>query len=215
MRQIRKLKSGERFGRLTVIKLDRIEKYTCPKGVNHFIEFYLCICDCGKTKTTRKSNLIYGLCKSCGCLEYETSKSKNNKHRKHGQTGTRLYKCWCNMISRCYRKNDIDYKHYNKLGITVCDEWKDNSSAFIKWAKENGYKENLTLDRINTYKGYFPENCRWVTTAEQNRNQTATVKILYNNKTYCLAELSRETNIPRTTLKRKIERGEILAKIIK
>ena len=208
------LNAGDRFGRLTLVELDHTQKYKSPKGVAHNIEFYLCVCDCGNTKIVNKQSLIYGKCKSCGCLEHENQKSKQTKHRTHSYTGTRLYKCWTNMKSRCYRKNDIDYTHYNKLGITVCKEWKNNAQAFIDWALHNGYKDDLTLDRINTYKGYSPSNCRWVTLAEQNRNQTQTVKINYKGKIYCLAELSRLLNIPRTSLRRKIETNKINATLL-
>lgn len=204
MKKTKFLNYGDKFGQLTVIKLYDIKKYTSPKGVSHYTQYYLCICDCGKTKITRKTSLIYGKCKSCGCLEYKNQTSKQNKYKKHGKTGTRLYKCWCNMKSRCYRKNDIDYKYYNKLGIKVCKEWKNNAVAFMDWAVKNGYQDNLTLDRINTYGDYCPKNCRWITLAEQNKNQTQTTKIKYNNKIYNLSELSRLLNIPRTTLRRKI-----------
>lgn len=202
------LKTGDRFGKLSVVCLDHIKKYTSPKGINQFKEYYLCVCDCGRTKITQKQCLLYGGCKSCGCLEYANQISKEVKHRTHGYTGTRLYKCWCNMISRCYRKNDINYKHYHdKLGITVCDEWKNNSSSFIKWALKNGYQDNLTLDRIDTYKGYYPENCRWVTHKEQMCNQTTNRNITIDGETKLFTHWCKFYNIHRRTVTSRIEKG--------
>ena len=87
----------------------------------------------------------------------------------------RLYRLWQNMKSRCYSKNNAAYKNYGGRGIKVCNEWLD-PKKFINWALENGYDENApkgqcTLDRINNYKGYSPENCRWISMKEQIKNK--------------------------------------------
>lgn len=87
----------------------------------------------------------------------------------------RLYKVWQGMKERCYNKNNHAYMNYGGRGITVCEEWLDPRN-FIKWALENGYDENAprgqcTLDRINNYKGYSPNNCRWVSMNEQTKNK--------------------------------------------
>ena len=75
------------------------------------------------------------------------------------------------MKSRCYSKNNKSYKHYGQLGIIVCNEWKNNYENFRYWALENGYSDNLTIDRINVFGNYTPYNCRWATYAEQNNNK--------------------------------------------
>jgi len=75
------------------------------------------------------------------------------------------------MKNRCYNKERWDYKYYGGRGITICNEWLNDFQAFYDWAMENGYSDNLTIDRIDNDLGYSPENCRWVTQTEQNKNK--------------------------------------------
>ena len=75
------------------------------------------------------------------------------------------------MKSRCYRKNHINYDSYGGRGITVCNEWKNDPIAFINWSNKNGYSPDIELDRIDNDKGYSPNNCHWITHAENSRNQ--------------------------------------------
>ena len=77
------------------------------------------------------------------------------------------------MKNRCYRESYHAYKHYGGRGIKVCNEWLNDFRTFYDWAMANGYKDDLSIDRINCNKGYNPQNCRWVTMAEQNKNKRA------------------------------------------
>lgn len=75
------------------------------------------------------------------------------------------------MKQRCYNPHATQYKYYGSLGVTVCEEWRESFIKFYEWAKENGYRQGLTIDRINPYGNYEPANCRWATYTEQNRNK--------------------------------------------
>ena len=80
------------------------------------------------------------------------------------------------MKTRCLNPNSKAYHYYGGRGISICDEWKDNFSAFRDWALSNGYRDDLTLDRIDSDKDYSPENCKWSTWHEQRINQSPAKK---------------------------------------
>lgn len=123
--------------------------------------------------------------------------------------GTRLETIYHCMHTRCYNKNHKSYKNYGSRGIKMCDEWlgKNGKSSFYKWALSNGYKENLTIDRIDTNGNYEPDNCRWIDYEEQNNNKRTTIKVLYNENEVTFTELSRITGIKWHTLYQRYRRG--------
>ena len=86
----------------------------------------------------------------------------------HGQSGTRLYSIWSKMRSRCNRKKDPAFRFYGAKGIKVCEEWENDFLSFKEWAELNGYTDKLTIDRIDSKKGYSPDNCRWLTPSENS-----------------------------------------------
>ena len=92
------------------------------------------------------------------------------------------------MKKRCYNPHDARYDRYGGRGITVCDEWRNDFKAFYKWALENGYADNLTIDRIDNNKGYFPDNCRWADAETQCRNRVSNINITIGNATKTLTE---------------------------
>ena len=94
----------------------------------------------------------------------------------HGGINDRLYEVWGSMKKRCNNPNDKSYKNYGGRGIKVCKEWNENYLSFKKWAYKNGYDENAphgecTIDRINVNGNYEPNNCRWISNAEQQKNK--------------------------------------------
>lgn len=157
------IETGQRFGRLVIVK--EVEHHKMPNGI--YRRMFLCKCDCGNEVTCSLANLTSGNTSSCGCLKKETASNNNSTHR---QSKTRLYRCWQHMKHRCYREDDENYSYYGGRGIIMCDEWKDSYENFSKWAIDNGYKENLTIDRIDCDGNYEPNNCRWITQKEQTRN---------------------------------------------
>lgn len=166
--KIKEVQIGKKFGRLIILEyIGKINGHS----------YYKCQCNCGTIKKVRLDHLIHGRIRSCGCLQREIITEGRKKAIKHGKSRTRLYGVLRDMKTRCYNKNASDYKRYGGRGIKICDEWLNNYLSFEKWALENGYDENApkgkcTIDRIDNDKGYSPENCRFITIAEQNRNKT-------------------------------------------
>lgn len=125
---------------------------------------------------------------------------------KHGMYGTRLYHIWNGFTGRCFNPKNKDYENYGGRGITVCEDWK-NPTSFFDWAISNGYSDTFTLDRKDTNGPYSPENCRWITSAQQQRNRRNNHKISYNGEEHCLAEWAEITGMPSKTILSRIRRG--------
>lgn len=193
--KIRKDRTGERHGRLLVLRpSERHER-------GH--SYWVCQCDCGNICEVSGSNLQKNETKSCGCWK----KERDGKHAiTHGMTKTRLYERWRAMRDRCNNQNDKRFKDYGGRGIKVCDEWND-FEVFAKWANENGYEERLSIDRIDNNGNYCPENCRWISMSEQAWNKRTTTKVTYNDETLNLKEWSERTGLPHTTIRSRLDRG--------
>lgn len=151
---------GRRFGRLVVINLVKSTTETRQKA--------LCKCDCGNFKTVMISNLKNGATQSCGCWHRESTSKANATHH---ATGTKLHNEWRAMKARCNIKSCSNYESYGGRGISVCKEWNDSFEIFKEWSENNGYQEDLTLDRIDVNGNYEPNNCRWVDKKVQARNR--------------------------------------------
>lgn len=173
--------SGNRYGRLVAIN---------PIRKNNGI-YWVCKCDCGNTTEVLPQHLNRGLIRSCGCLRKDVSSKKN---KKHGMSKTRIYKEWKGIKERCLNKNNHAYKNYGGRGITICDKWlgENGFEYFCDWAMQNGYSDDLTIDRIDNDKGYSPDNCRWVNRFVQMNNQRGNRIIEYNGRAQTLAMWARE-----------------------
>ena len=188
------LLKGQQFNNLTVISLHHKKK-----NKKYFFEFYLCKCKCGNEVVVYKNDIKNGHTKSCGCLRGRT--------KKHGLLNTRLYHIWQSMKARCFSNYYKNYSCYGGRGITVCEEWKNDFMQFYEWAIKNGYKENLTIDRIDVNGNYEPSNCRFITIKEQNRNKRNNVKIYYNGQEKCISEWAELFGIKKGLLYGRLKRG--------
>lgn len=164
--------TGKRFDRLTVLEKCPVE-YT--KSGNRVFK-WRCRCDCGNVVNVVHSNLVKGVTGSCGCMQKELA---SERFSTHGMRNTRLYGIYANMKQRCENPNNPRYESYGGRDITICPEWlgENGFENFCKWSMQNGYADNLTLDRENNDKGYNPSNCRWVTQEVQRNNQRKTIWI--------------------------------------
>ena len=180
--------TGQRFGRLTVLKFDRQDSFRQY--------MWTCKCDCGNVVSIRGYSLRSGNTQSCGCIQKETT----IKFRQtHGQKKTRLYNTWQSMKQRCSTPSVSCYKYYGGRGIKVCEEWQ-KFEPFYHWAINNGYADNLTIDRINVNGNYEPSNCRWITLKEQQMNTRRNHYITLNGETKTLKEWAEQLGINHTTL---------------
>ena len=204
---------GQRFGRLVVI-----EKLPSKKGKS----VWRCKCDCGNIKDVPSTYLTSGDTKSCGCLFKEKSRENFKKAVKkakeicttHGLSNTRIYNIWIMMVYRCENPKATGFKHYGGRGIKVCDEWKKFEN-FYNWCYESGYKENLTLDRIDVNGNYEPSNCRWATIKEQANNMRRNVRVEINGETHTLSEWAEITGINISTLQHRYRKGDREERLIR
>ena len=167
---------GKKFGRLTVIEELR-ERNKYGKIV------YKCQCECGNIVDVVGNQLRAGQTKSCGCLQKEKASKQGKANAKHHQAHTRLYHIYQGMKQRCYNKNALDFANYGGRGVKICDEWLNNPTTFFEWAIDNGYQDNLTIDRIDVNKSYAPCNCKWATRKQQTRNRRNTIYLTYECET--------------------------------
>ena len=185
-----------KFNKLTVITRAENGKFGNAK--------WLCQCDCGNITIVASKHLKTGETKSCGCLKKDSYKYK------HRLSKTRIYRIYRNMKRRCYCIKEKDYKHYGGRGIKVYAEWLDKENGFMNfynWSMQNGYRDDLSIDRINVNGNYEPSNCRWATAKQQANNKRNNHFILYNGEIYTIAEWSNILNIRERTIRDRIKRN--------
>ncbi len=190
------INQGDKFGNLTVLK--EVEPFRQPSGQTQ--RGILCKCDCGNEKVIRLSQLIRLRISSCGCKQ----KIRN------GESTSRIYKTWRAMKERVHLKSYIRSNRYSERGITICKDWDNDYFTFKTWALNNGYADNLQLDRINNDGNYEPNNCRFVTNKQNANNREITFYVNYNGNKYPIMELFDKLNVPainQPAIRNRILRG--------
>lgn len=192
--------TGKRYGHLVVIALaERNPTY-------HGARNWKVLCDCGR-ESFAVTDILNGNHKvTCGLchfhIEHLTSIS-----RTHGKCHTKLYSVWTGMIYRCRNTKLKCYKNYGGRGISVCDEWTTSFESFESWAILSGYKEGLSIERIDNNSNYCPENCKWATFKEQSLNKRSNRLLTYNNETKTVVEWARSLKFKPMTLYVRLHYG--------
>lgn len=183
-KNIDEILNKKQIGELKIISFER----TSEQG-----NVFKCIDKYKNIRYTKAKNL----------RQYKYQNIQNN----HGLTGTRLYCIHVNMVARCYNNKSMQHKNYGGRGVTICEGWLSNFKVFYDWAMANGYKDNLTIDRINNDGNYEPSNCRWITNKEQQNNRSNNNIIEIKGKKKNLAQWCKELNLKRRTIYRRVEYG--------
>lgn len=182
--------TGKKFNCFTVLRLSENKSKS-----NEYL--WECKCDCGEIRylTTQKVKKQ----ESCGCKR----KTANN------MSGTKLYNIWNSMKQRCYNPNDSVYKWYGGKGVSICKEWKDSFVEFQKWSYANGYKEGLSIERVNSNGNYEPSNCEWITRSENSTRSNIEMSRMYkfNDEEMSLKDWSEKLGIKYKTLHKRLTDG--------
>lgn len=216
-------KVGNRYGRLVVLNY---------KEIRNRRSYWTCKCDCGQVIDARGDHLTSGNTKSCGCLYKEqhilnltSNRGKKRDVRKKKscsvrEENTRFYDIWRSMKKRCLNINCKDYPNYGGRGILICEKWitfenfkNDMLNSYEDHVKIFGEKDT-TLDRIDVDGNYSPENCRWATQKEQQRNKTNNKVLIFQGKEYIASDLAREYNLLPTTFLSRLYNGWDLEKAL-
>lgn len=195
---------GYRFGRLVVEKDMGVKSLSAHSNRSRVV---LCRCDCGNEKEIYVHLLLKGNTRSCGCLRKDIGTTRNyDGHTLKGSPDARLYRIWALMKERCTDEHYHHYSDYGGRGIKVCPEWM-NWRPFAEWAHANGYRDNLTIERIDVNDDYYPENCTWIPKSEQPKNTRKTMLITYQGEQLPAVEWAKKTGIPYETIRRRFQLG--------
>lgn len=185
--------TGKRYGRL--VAKSKVERP--GKGL-----FWNCVCDCGREVVVWGANLRSGNSKSCGCLGRENLRASKTSH---GKAHTREYHVWLTMKSRCLNPNNQKYADYGGRGIKVCDRWLDFDAFYDDMGDRPS--DAHSIDRIDNDGDYCPENCRWATTSQQQRNKRSSCVLAWNGKEQTAVEWAAELGISQAVIASRLYRG--------
>jgi hypothetical protein len=202
---------GQKFGRLTVVGA------AAPKGPGRWWD---CSCECGKhtVRSTGKLRENQNRNQSCGCANAESIRIASAAAWKvttkfNHPLKQRLKWMIGNMVKRCHRPGSRRWERYGGRGIRVCDAWRFNRTAFFEWAIANGFKEGLSIERINHDGDYCPENCRFASPKEQANNTSRNRFLTWNGVTLTVAQWAERMGVHNQALQHRVDRGWDLERI--
>lgn len=191
---------GQRFGRLTVIA-------PAPKKGHN--RRWLSRCDCGGEATSFEFSLKAGRARSCGCLKVEglVQRSRRGPEKSaHMMSYSSEYRIWIGMRQRCSNPNNSRWEDYGGRGIHVCGRWDADFKAFLE---DMGKRPvGTTLDRIDNEGPYSPENCRWATASQQQKNALRKHKrVTVNGREMTLEECAQASGLSRSGIAERVRKG--------
>ncbi len=190
------IRPGDIFTRLTAESA-----YIKPSGSKQ-VTYWKCRCSCGRICDVRKDHLTTAKIRSCGCLRFDTMKT-------HGEAIERRktpeYSAWAGIKSRCEQVGSTAYKRYGGAGIRVCERW----NTFEQFLADMGRRPTAqhSVDRINNGGNYSPENCRWATQHQQQRNKSTNIFVSHGGRTMCVTDWALEHGMHPSTLLSRLHRG--------
>jgi len=190
--------TGKQFGRLVVIR--QVDSKLSPSG--QIKRRWKCKCNCGNVVVVQQSNLRGGHTRSCGCLRREVVSLRRHIH---GLAGTPIYCRWRQMLQRCQNPHTVGYQNYGGRGIVVCKRWLSFECFYSDMGKPPFI--GATLERVDNAGDYCPENVKWASRVQQNRNARSNVVVIANGQSRTVAEWSECNGIPVHTIYRRLKRG--------
>lgn len=185
---------NQRFGRLAIV--ERIAN--SPSGKVR----WRCCCDCGRQVIATGSDIRSGHTVSCGCWKREKTSLRSYIH---GQKLTIEYNSWCAAKQRCYYPKSAKFKDYGARGITMCDEWRNDFTAFLR---DMGPRpEGTTLERTDNDGSYCPANCKWATAKEQTRNMRRNRWITFKGETLCITDWEKRLGFYKDSIRQRLQNG--------
>lgn len=188
--------TGLRFGKLVVLKEN-------GKNLKRNVVLWECVCDCGNICTVAGIDMKRKLTTSCGCMS--SRKIAGERNKTHGMAGTPLYGVWRSMRDRCKNPNNKSYKDYGGRGISVCEKWLTFEGFYEDMG--NSYAKGLTIERVDSSKGYNNDNCTWIPKSQQTLNRRNNCYFTYNGETLPLQTLCKKNNVTYSMVKKRITLG--------
>ena len=195
--------TGQKFGRLTAVKFEY------RKGKRNAEYYWSFLCDCGKMKIIRRTNVINSGTQSCGCLAMERNKA-GLPRRTHGIKHTRFYKTYESILRRCNNPHQRNYPIYGGRGIKCLwksfEEFRDDMYESYEAHIRSFGEKQTSIDRIDVNGHYYGQNCRWATRKEQGQNTRFNRIIEFNGESKCLGKWADDIGIKYETLFARITR---------